>query len=70
MSLPVLPQRDRQWGFNSSLLSDDNFVKFMETEIAFFITTNMSLNISSLIVWDSLKAYLQGQIISYTAKVR
>lgn len=70
MSLPGLPQGDRQWRFNSTLLSDDNFVKFMEKEIGFFLTTNMTLDVSNLIVWDSLKAYIRGQIISYTAQVR
>ena len=42
----------------------------MEKEKAFFLTTNMSSDTSSLIVWDSLRAYLRGQIISYTAQVR
>ena len=42
----------------------------MEKEIAFFLTTNMSSDISSLIVWDSLKAYFWGQIISCIVHVR
>lgn len=70
MSLPGLPQRDRQWRFNSTLLSYNNFVEFMEKEIAFFLTTDTSLDMSNLIVWDALKAYLRGQIISYTVKVK
>ena len=61
MSLPGWPQRDRQWRFNSTLLSDDSFVKFMEKEIAFFLTTDMSSDISSLIVWDCLKAHLRDR---------
>lgn len=36
VALPGLTQRSRQWQFNPTLLSNDNFVKFMETEIAFF----------------------------------
>lgn len=63
MSLPGLPQRDRQWRFNLTLLSY-NFVEFMEKEIAFFLTTNMSPDMSTSVVWDSLKGYLRGQIIS------
>lgn len=70
MSLPGLPQKITQWRFNSTLLSDDSFVKFMEKEIAFFLTTNMSLDMSSLYVWDALKAYLQGQIVAYTAQMK
>ena len=49
---------------------NDNFVKFMEKKIAFFLTTNISSGISSLIVWDSLTAFLLGQRISYTAPVK
>lgn len=42
----------------------------MQEEIAFFITTNMSPDISCLILWNALKAYLRGQIIAYTAQVK
>lgn len=35
VALPGFTQRSRQWQFNPTL-SNDNFVKFMETEIAFF----------------------------------
>lgn len=50
MSLPGLPQRDRQWRFNSTLLSDNNFVIFMEKEIVFFLTTNMCPDMSNLVI--------------------
>lgn len=75
MSLPGLPQKIRQWQFNSTLLSDDSFVKFMEKEIAFFLTTNMSPDMSSLYVWDALNsgpALLShsGQIVAYTAQMK
>lgn len=42
----------------------------MEKEITFFLATNVSPEMSNLVVWDALKAYLRGQIISYTIHMR
>lgn len=60
MSLPGLYLRNRKWRFNSTILSDNKFIKFMEKEIDFFLITNTSPEMSSLMVWDALKAYLRG----------
>lgn len=70
MSLPGQPQGHQQWRLNSTLLSDDNFVKFIQEEIHFFLSVNVSPEVSNLIVWDALKAYLRGQIIAYTARIK
>lgn len=70
VSLPGLPQRDRQGRFNSTLLSDNSFVEFSEKELAFFLATNLSPDMYNWIVWDAPKAYLQGQIISHHAKLK
>lgn len=70
LALPGLPQTRRHWRFNSTLLSDTDFVKFMEEQIIFFFDTNTSPETSSLIVWDALKAYLRGQIVSYTVNMK
>lgn len=70
ISLPDLPHKNRQCRFNSTLLSDDNFVKFVEREINFFFATNITPDVSNLIVWDAFKAYIRGQIISYTVRVK
>lgn len=67
LSLPDIPQPIRRWRFNSSLLSDSKFVKFIEERITFFLETNNTSNVSGLMVWDALKAYLREQIISFTA---
>lgn len=65
--LPATPQFTKRWRFNSALLSDDKFIKFTEEQITHFLETNNTPDISALMVWDALKAYLRGQIISYTA---
>ena len=66
--LPGVPCPSRRWRFNSTLLADDDFVKYIEQEITFFLATNNTPQVSGLIVWDALKAYLRGQIISFTAR--
>lgn len=42
----------------------------MEEHISFFRETNNTLDESLLTVWDALKAYLRGQIISFTANMK
>lgn len=42
----------------------------MEEQIAFFFNTNSSDETSSLVVWDAMKAYLRGQIISYSVNMK
>lgn len=53
--------------YPTSLLSDDKFHKFITSAIEDFITFNQSDSepISNALLWESLKAYLRGQIISY-----
>ncbi len=70
LALPNLPQIKKHWRFNSSLLSDDEFIKFVKEHITFFFQTNDTPDISCLAVWDAFKAYLRGQIISFTANMR
>lgn len=70
MSLPDLPAAERHWRFNSTLLSNNDFVKFLEEQITFFFDTNVSSETSSLTIWDALKAYLRGQIISFSANMK
>ena len=54
----------------STLLSDNDFVNFMKEQISFLFQKNTSPDTASLVVWDALKAYLRGQIISYTANMK
>lgn len=56
LSLPDIPQPIRRWRFNSSLLSDSKFVKFIEERITFFLETNNTSDVSGLMVWDALKS--------------
>lgn len=53
MTLPDLPVAERR--FNSTLLSNNDFLKFME-QITLFFDTNALSETSSLTIWDALKA--------------
>uniref|UniRef100_A0A3Q3ENM7 Reverse transcriptase domain-containing protein n=1 Tax=Kryptolebias marmoratus TaxID=37003 RepID=A0A3Q3ENM7_KRYMA len=57
------------WRFNPLLLSDKNFNTFISTKIDDFIEMNQNESnpISYSLLWESLKAFLRGQIISFSA---
>lgn len=55
------------WRFNSRLLSSDDFVQCISSQITTFIEINKTPDISASTLWETLKAYLRGSIISYTA---
>lgn len=58
------------WRFNSLLLSDTNFINTINSRIDLFISTNVNPDISAAAIWESCKAYLRGEIISYSAYQR
>ena len=63
MTFSGIPKPTRHWRFNSTLLSNEKFVKFMEGQISLFLDINNTPDVSALTVWDALKAYMRGQII-------
>ena len=67
MKLPNRPLILPQWRFNSLLLSDSTFNSFIISSVDDFIMNNNNDSISASLLWESLKAFLRGQIISFTA---
>lgn len=63
----ILPRRI--WRLNSRLLADKEFVACISKQIDFFLETNQTPDISKHTLWEAMKAFLQGQIISYSANV-
>uniref|UniRef100_A0A8C5ELJ2 Endonuclease/exonuclease/phosphatase domain-containing protein n=1 Tax=Gouania willdenowi TaxID=441366 RepID=A0A8C5ELJ2_GOUWI len=63
----VCPRFSSPWRFNPTLLFDNKFVKFISTSIEDFIATNQPSCTSYSLLWETLKAYLRGQIISFSA---
>ena len=57
------------WRFNSLLLSDQSFCDQISSSIDSFLITNRTDSISHSLIWESLKAFLRGQIISYSANL-
>uniref|UniRef100_A0A8C4SJY7 Reverse transcriptase domain-containing protein n=1 Tax=Erpetoichthys calabaricus TaxID=27687 RepID=A0A8C4SJY7_ERPCA len=55
----------RRWRLNPLLLADENCTEFISKQISFFLETNMSTEVSAGTLWETLKAFLRGQIISY-----
>lgn len=55
------------WRLNTRMLSDEHFVEFVSNQIDVFISTNKTSDVSPSLFWETMKAYLRGQIISYTA---
>lgn len=60
----------RMWRLNNRLLADDDFTKFITSQIAFFLELNDTPDISSGTLGETLKAYIRGQIISYGERKR
>lgn len=61
----VAPQRS--WRLDPQLLLCKHFRTFLNNQIDFFLETNDAQEVSRGILWDSMKAYIRGQIISYVA---
>lgn len=53
------------WRINTSLLSDEKFVDMISRQIDLFLSTNRTYDVSASVLWETLKAYIRGQIISY-----
>lgn len=55
------------WCLNTRLLSKEDFVSFISGQIDFFsLNTNKSPDISAGVLWETFKAYIGGEIISYS----
>ena len=71
MTIKLLSQRSRRsWRLDPLLLADSDFVEFVSEQIDFYLETNRTDDISASTLWEALKAYLRGQIISHNARTR
>lgn len=67
IQLSVQPRYSSSWRLNTLLLSDEKFIDFISTSIDNFLATNQDGVVTYSLLWETLKAYLQVQIISYSA---
>ena len=66
LSIPEKIQGPYRWRLNPTLLKKPDFCQFIRNQIKFFCETNCPSTSNSFIIWDTTKAFLRGQIISYT----
>ena len=57
------------WKLDKTLLADSSFCDLKNKEIDNFIESNKKDNISSSLLWETLKAVIRGVIISYSARI-
>ncbi len=56
-----------RWRFNTSLLKDTDFDRYLRGEWASFLEINDSPNTSATLLWETGKAVIRGRIISYSS---
>lgn len=61
------PREYTPWRLDTLLLSDTDFCKHVSESIKFFCETNKKEDTSAALLWETLKAVIRGQIISYTS---
>ncbi len=66
VSIPDKVTETYRWRLNPTLLKQPEFCTFIREQIDFFTSTNRPSAPNIFIFWDTLKAFLRGQIISYT----
>lgn len=61
----VAPQRT--WRLDPQLLLCEHARTFLISQIDFFLEVNDTPDVSRGVLWESMKAYIRGQVISYVA---
>lgn len=56
------------WRLKTRLLSTENFVNFISQQIDYFLSLDKTPDVSMSVIWEVLKAYLRGEIISISMK--
>ena len=57
----------KTWRLNTLLLSDSDYTRYLSSDIGLFLETNSTPDISPCSVWEALKAYVRGRVISYSS---
>lgn len=57
------------WKFSSHLLADQEFKNFVATQINNYIEFNDTSEVDSEFLWEALKAFVRGQIISFISNL-
>lgn len=68
--LPDCFRLSRNWRLKPLLLADEQFTHRISSQTSFFLGINTSPEISHLTLGETLKAYLQCQIIEYSSRAK
>lgn len=68
LKLNDLPKRDRMWRLDPQLLKEPEFCTYIGSQITFFLEMNDLPETSPSVLWETLKAYVRGCIISFQAE--
>lgn len=64
LKLHDIPISHPRWRFNTTMLSDEDKVLIIATNIDVYIKTNCTPDVSHCTVWEAFKAYLRSLLIS------
>lgn len=59
----------KTWRLDNGLLSSESHVEYIRSQIAVYMQTNDSPEVSDSTLWEACKAFIRGQIISYSAQL-
>lgn len=66
-NMPRLIKGPHTWRLHPKWLHDTKFIKFVGTSIDEFFNINTNETTAAAVRWEAFKAYLRGQMISYTS---
>lgn len=68
LSFPLNILERPPWKLDKTLLADNAFCVFISKKIDEFIDSNKKADVSPSLLWETLKAVIRGEIISYSVK--
>lgn len=67
LAFPDAEYARRLWRLDPLLLSDECFLLHILTHIKTFLSINKTPEVSNKTIWEAMKAYLRGEVISFAA---
>ena len=68
LELKDIPDRQRSWRLDESLLHDQAIVEDLEGELSLFFIENNEENIAPTVLWEAYKVFMRGILIAEGAK--
>jgi len=69
LTFPLSNLQRPPWKLDTTLLADNAFCELISQKIDSFIEFNKKDNISPSLLWETLKAVIRGEIISYSTRI-